>query len=63
MFTPMHRCYTPCIFYHEVYNKNEKPSVRIICDYKDGKEIKDISEKEIENCIHFKTYEQVKKLL
>ena len=56
----MKQCYTPCIFYHEVYDKTKKPSVRVICDIKDGKEIKDIPDEEIQNCEHFKTYNEIK---
>lgn len=61
MFTPMHQCFTPCINYHEVTNKHEKPSIRIVCDYKDGIEIRLIPQEEINNCKHFKTFEQIKK--
>jgi len=56
------RCSFPqtCIYYYEVYDKHNKPSVRIVCDYKDGTEIKKLSTEEITNCPHFKTYKQVK---
>lgn len=60
MFTPMLRCYTPCINYHEVHDKSKQPSVKIICDYKDGVEIRNLSKEEINNCIHFKTFKEIR---
>jgi len=56
----MNKCYIPCIFYHELYDRTQKPSVRIICDIKDGQEIKNIPTEEIQNCGHFKTYSEIK---
>jgi len=56
----MNKCYIPCIYYHEVYDKSKTPTVKITCDIKDGQEIKNIPDKEIQNCEHFKTYNEVK---
>lgn len=58
----MIKCSYPetCIYYHEVFDKNNKPSVRIVCDYRDGLEIKLIPTAEINNCPHFKSYKQIK---
>lgn len=56
----MHRCYTPCIYYHEVHDKSQKPTVKVICDYREGEEIINISKEEINNCEHFKTYNEIK---
>jgi hypothetical protein len=54
------KCFTPCIYYNEAYSKLNKPSVKITCNIRDGKEIKDIPKDEIENCESFKTYNDIK---
>lgn len=56
----MLKCQTPCIYYHEIHNKQEKPSVKVICDYREGEEIKNIPLEEINNCDHFTTLTEVK---
>lgn len=56
----MNKCTTPCIYYHEVFDKAKKPSVKIVCDIKEGIEIKNISDDEIINCKHFKTFKDIK---
>ena len=52
------RCVYPdtCIYYREIGKKN----VRMVCDYRDGEEIKNILAEEIKNCKHYKTYKDVK---
>ncbi len=57
----MLKCQTPCIYYYESHTKSESPTVRLICDFRDGEEIKNLSINEINECKHFKTYNQVKK--
>jgi len=56
----MNKCQTPCIYYSEIFDKSKKPMVKTICDYRDGEEIKNISNEEIENCKHFKTYKEIR---
>lgn len=56
----MYKCTTPCIYYREIYDQNKKPSIKIICDFRDGEEIKQIPLKEKVNCQHFKTYVNIK---
>lgn len=51
----MNQCYIPCIHYYEIHNKNNKPSVKVLCVIKDT-EIKNLNPEEINNCRHFKTY-------
>ncbi len=53
----MHKCFTPCIYYREVYDKTKKPSMKIICDYKDT-EIFKMPEDDINFCKQFTTYKQ-----
>ena len=52
----MKKCFTPCIYYHEIHDNNQKPSVKILCDIRENEDIKNISEDEINNCEYYKTY-------
>lgn len=56
----MNQCYTPCIYYCEIENKSKNPSMKIICDMRDGEEIRNIPADEIGICKHFKTYKDLK---
>lgn len=56
----MLKCFSPCIFYHQIQDKSQKPSMIIICDYKECQEIRNIPINEIEKCQHFKTYNEIK---
>ena len=56
----MHQCYKSCIYYHIIQDRTKKPSTKLTCDIKDGQEIKNIPNEEIQNCEHFKTYNEVK---
>jgi hypothetical protein len=56
----MIKCFTPCIYYNEIHNKFNKPSIKSICDIRDSGEIKNIPKEEIENCQYFKTYKDIK---
>jgi uncharacterized FlaG/YvyC family protein len=56
----MHKCYTPCIYYHELHDKSKTPTVKVICDIREGQEIRNIPNEEIQNCEHYKTYNEVK---
>ena len=56
----MRKCFTPCVYYHETYDKQSKPSVKVVCDIREGEEIKNISDEDINNCKNFKTYKDVK---
>lgn len=49
-----------CIYFHAMHESHNKPSVRIVCDYRDGLEIRLIPNEEINNCQHFKTFKQIK---
>lgn len=49
----MFKCFTPCIYYHEKFDRNQNPCVRIACIYKDRK-LRNIPKEEIERCSHFK---------
>ena len=60
MHTPIQKCYTPCIYYHELHDKSKTPTVKVVCDYRDGIEIRLIPNEEINNCSYFKTYKQIK---
>lgn len=53
------KCVTPCIYYQEVLDKSKKPSVKLICNYLE-EELKNISENDINNCQHFKSYNHLK---
>ncbi len=54
------KCTTPCIYYREIYNQNKSPMVRLVCDYRDGVEINDLSLDIKSNCKFFKSYTNVK---
>jgi hypothetical protein len=56
----MHKCYTPCIYYNEKYDRSKKPMYKIVCDMKDGEEIRNIPQEEIDNCTHYKSYTEVR---
>ncbi len=51
----MNKCFTPCVFYNEIFNQKVKPSVKLTCDYFDGRELKNISDEERSKC-HFKPF-------
>lgn len=59
----MNKCTTPCIYYHELHDRHRKPSVKTVCDIRDGEEIKNIPVEEIDNCKEFKTFKDVKKTI
>ena len=52
------RCVYPdtCIYYREIGKKN----IRMVCDYRDGEEIKNIPAEEIKNCKHYKPFNEIK---
>ena len=54
------QCTTPCIFYREIIDRSKKPSYKTVCDYKDGEEIKNIPQSEINNCNNFKSFKEIK---
>ena len=56
----MQKCFTPCIWYREKDN-NEKPTKKMVCDMRDGQEIKDILREIIDTCEYFKTYKDIRK--
>jgi hypothetical protein len=49
-----------CIYYREIFNKNGNLSTKIVCDYRDGEEIKNIPAEEIKNCEHYKPFNEIK---
>ena len=51
----MHRCFTPCIYYHEIKNKNNNTNIKVICDFY-GVEISRINKGIKNNCKRFKNY-------
>ena len=56
----MQKCFTPCIYYHEI-ECTEKPTKKLVCDMREGQEIKDIPRDVINDCEYFKTYEDIRK--
>jgi hypothetical protein len=54
------KCKTPCVFYREIIDKSKKPTYKTVCDYRDGEEIKNIPQDEIEKCNIFKSFKEVK---
>ncbi len=57
----MIKCITPCIYYREILNRSKKPSYKIICDYKEGEEIKNIPYEEKVNCKFFKSFKDIQR--
>ncbi len=59
----MNKCITTdlrCIYYHPIEEKNKKPSYRMVCDMREGEEIKNIPQEEINNCKHYKTFKEAR---
>jgi hypothetical protein len=54
----MEKCFTPCIFYNEIHSQG-KPSIKLTCDYYNGKELRCISEEEKNKC-HFRPYSSLR---
>lgn len=54
----IHKCQTPCIYYHEVFIS--KSLVKLKCDIRDGEEIKNLTEEEIKLCKSYKSYKDVR---
>lgn len=55
----MNKCITPCIYYSEIFDKSKTSAVKVICDIREGEEIKNILIQEIETCTYFKTYKEI----
>jgi hypothetical protein len=55
----MHKCFTPCIFYNEIFKNPDKTEVKIVCNFHD-KEIQNIPEEDIVKCQHFSTYQDLR---
>lgn len=56
----MIKCTTPCIYYREIMDKTKQPRYKIVCEYRDGEEIKNIPQDEKLNCNFFKSYKEIK---
>lgn len=55
----MNKCFTPCIYYHEIRDQEDKNKIlKINCDMKDI-DIRKIPQDEINNCENYKTYKDV----
>lgn len=49
--------YPVCIYYHEVIDKSQNPSIRIVCDAHDGEDIRNI---DTDQCPYYKSFKDAK---